>query len=138
MFTKVVIVIVFISSFYLINKFINTINNKNSIELDKLIKDINIDDSILALLDDLINETLDEYILLNVAPKQLVYINNNIQDEITNFLKEEIPNRISVAVLTKLCYKYSKDYIPELIGTRIYIAVLNYTLQFNTANVSNN
>ena len=80
---ETVVIISIIVAFYLviflawrsISKSLDIAYQKNKIESDKLIKDTVIDDSAIKSLDSLINEIIEEYVILELRPKDVFYIN---------------------------------------------------------------
>lgn len=111
------------------------LNRKNNIEVCKLQYN---EETIIDHLDFLINETLEAYIILEVTPKQISYINSKLETEMTDHIKNEISDQLSPTLYEQLSIVYSRDYIPKLIASRIYMAVLNYTLSFNDPRTKNN
>ena len=114
-----------------IKKSLDIAYQKNKIESDKLIKDTIIDDSAIKSLDILINETIEEYVILELRPKDIYYINNNMESEMREYIVNQITDRISVLLIKKLEYVCNADHIGDLIGKRVYMAVMNYVLEFN-------
>ena len=49
------------------------------------------------------------------------------------YIVEEVSNRIPVLLMKKLEYICNPDYLGDLIGKRVYMAVMNYVLDFNTS-----
>lgn len=94
------------------------------------------EDEIIKHLDYIIAEALDEYVLLELSPKNIYYINSKLEDTIITHLSEEIPKRLSKTLYTHLSFIYNNDYLGEFIGKRIYITVLNYVCNFNIQNDS--
>lgn len=92
------------------------------------------EDKIIGHLDYIIREALDEYIIFNVNPRNLYYINSDMESKIIEDLSNKVPNRVSETLMTNLSKVYAYDYIGELIGRRIYMLVLNYVLEFNLNN----
>ena len=123
--------------FLLLNKYLNILREKNVIDRDRLIKDIPTDNNILEIIESIIENTLDEYRVLILAPKQVIYINNKQQDEIMEYMSDEVPKRISTIAMKKLEYIYNKDYIGSYIGTTIYMHVLNFVIDYNVNNHGN-
>lgn len=111
------------------------LNRKNNIEVCKLQYN---EETIIDHLDFLINEALQTYIILEITPKQINYINSKLETEINEHIKNEIADQLSPTLYTQLSIIYDRNYIPKLIGTRIYMAVLNYTLSFNDPRQKNN
>lgn len=108
---------------------------KNNIERDRLIKEtVYNEDDIIKHLDHIINEALDEYVLLNIVPKNIYYINSKLENEITAWLAEEIPNRISSTLIRHLSFIYNENYLGDYLGTHIYLIVVDYVLNFNVNN----
>jgi len=89
---------------------------------------------IVGHLDYIIKEALDEYIIFNIQPKNIYYINSEMESRIVENLTEKIPDRLSETLLYNLSIVYSESFIGELIGRRIYMIVLNYVLEFNLTN----
>lgn len=92
------------------------------------------EEEIIKHLDFIITEALDEYVLFELSPKNIYYINIKLEDEIIKHLSEEVPKRISKTLFTHLSFIYNSDYIGEYIGKRIYVTVLNYVCTFNVQN----
>ena len=103
-----------------------------NISRDSLIKDIKYsEDEIISHLDNIITETIDEYMLMNVASKEITYINNTEETKIREFVADEIPKRISGTLMSNLSFIYNHDFLGEYIGKRIYTLVLAKVLEFN-------
>lgn len=104
----------------------------NSLKSDMIIRDTKYDEEvIIAHLDYIINEALDEYNILYITPKQTYYINSKLETEIINYLTDEIPKRLSKTLVTHLNFIYNESYVGTFIGMRIYMTVLNWVLEFN-------
>ena len=130
---SIVLIIVCIELF-IINRIIKTyLNNKITVEKDRLIKDTDPDrKKILDQLDDLIKEILDEYVIFNITPKDVYYINTTMEKEIVDYVTLSVPERMSSLLLKKLELIYNYDYIGELIGHRSYFIIVDFILVFNT------
>lgn len=106
-----------------------------SLKSDIIIRDTSYnEETIINHLDYIINEALDEYVLLNITPKHIYYINSKIENEIMVYLSEEVPKRISKTLLTHLSFIYDNEYVGEFIGKHIYLILLNYVLTYNINN----
>lgn len=124
--------VIIIMLYDLTKKIINTYARNIALKSDVIIRDTQYkEEDIIKHLDYIIKETLDEYILLQIRPKQIFYINNKIETEIINYLLEEIPKRLSKTLLTHLSFIYNSDYVGEFIGRHIYMIVLEYVLDYN-------
>lgn len=125
-------IIVIILIYKLLNKGLNIFIRKISLESDALIKDTQYkEDDIINHLDYIIKEALDEYIILNIKPKEIYYINTKLENSIIEYLSIEIPRRLSKTLITHLSFIYNNEYIGEFIGKHIYIIVLDYVLEYN-------
>lgn len=125
-------IIVLIACYKLISRYINVLNEKNKIESDKVIKDIKIDESPNEELDNLINQILEEYLTIELTPKGIVYIKSDTENEIREYVTNEVTNRISLILLKKLEYKTNPDYVGQYIGKRIYFNIMNFIIGYNT------
>lgn len=106
-----------------------------SLQSDVVIRDTKYsEEEIIKHLDYVITEALDEYVMLNISPKNIYYINTKLENQIVEYLSEEIPTRISKTLITHLSFIYDNEYIGTFLGKHIYMLVLNYCLNFNINN----
>lgn len=121
------------------NRLTKIINSKYILQRDLEARSIKYsEDEILGHLNYIINEALNEYIIMNLKPKNVYYITNSMENEINTKLAEVIPLRISPTLYTQLQLIYDPDYIGLMIGTKIYMNVLEYVLTFNIENGQQN
>ena len=85
------------------------------------------------ILNKLIEEALQDYVLLNRGFKrnEESHINSKEEKKIINSVSEMVSNRISPILMDKLNFYYSETAIPEIIGTRVYIRVMSYVIDNN-------
>lgn len=122
------LIIIYVSA----GRFARIMNSKNLMERDMEIYKIKYDEStILSHLDFIIQECFDYYIAMHVTPKQVYYINNAMEEEITNALAEMVQLRISSTLYTQLSLIYDNSQIGMVIGEKIYTKVLEYVIEFN-------
>lgn len=107
---------------------------KISLNRDELVKSEYNEAAIIGHLDYIINEALDQYVIFQLQPKNIYYINSKIETEIIEFLTDKVPDRISFKLMQQLELIYNRNFIPEFIGSRIYMIVLNYVLDYNINN----
>lgn len=125
-------IIVIFLGYRIINKIIISIFDYISIKHNTMLRDIDYDEEkILKHLNYIIDEALTEYIVLNVKSKDIPYINTNIENEIREYLSEEVPKRLSDVLIAHLGYVYNKDFIGTYIGRQIYMTVVNYRVNYN-------
>lgn len=128
-------IVVIILVYRLVKISINEVVRRTSIKSDVTIRDtVYKEDDIIGHLDYIISEALDEYVLLNIKPKNVYYINTKLENKMIDYLSEEVPKRISKTLLTHLSFIYNSDYVGEFIGKHIYMVVLNYVLSYNINN----
>ena len=85
-------------------------------------------------MDYIINDTLDQYVIFQLQPKNVYYINNKIEEEIINYMTDHIPDKLSNTLMQQLRLVYNEEYVAEFIASRIYMAVLNYVIEYNVNN----
>ena len=125
-------IIVVILAYNLGKDIVSNIFKYNALKSDMIIRDTKYDEeTIIAHLDYIINEALDEYNILHITPKQIYYINSKLETEIIEYLIDEIPKRLSKTLITHLNFIYNESYVGAFIGMRIYMTVLNWVLEFN-------
>lgn len=128
-------VIILISVYLITDKFAKNMNCKILFDRDTEMYKLKFSEQdILSHLDFIIEECLDYYVAINLTPKKLYYINNNIETEIINNLTETVTNRISPTLYSQLSLIYDSNQIGTVIGEKIYTKVLEYVIQFNVAN----
>lgn len=108
-------------------------NNKEKNRLREYDININADmkDSISDLLESLVSECFNEYILLNVEYKDITYVNAELEAQIMKGVGEMVAKYISPVMLTKMSVYYNLRYISEIISDKVYIVTLNYVLEKN-------
>ena len=79
----------------------------------------------------MIQETLEEYKVFTLNTKELHYIKSSDEQEIVKYIQESVSKKMSTALLKKLSQSINEDYVGEYIGRRIYLAVLNFVLEYN-------
>ena len=117
-----------------IKNLIDIYEDKISIEDDKLLLEDYSEEKIIGHLDYIIQEALDEYVIFNIQPKNIYYIDSKLETAIVEDLSNKVPDRLSYNLMHNLGIVYNDNYIGELIGRRIYMIVLNYKLDFNVRN----
>lgn len=128
-------IIVIFLVYRLCNKAIILLVNRQSIKRAELVRNTKYsEEEIMNHLDFIIKEALEEYVLFNIRPKNIYYINTKLETEIVTDLAENVPGRISSTLMDHLELIYSYEYIGEAIGQRIYLFVVNYVVEFNINN----
>ena len=113
---------------------INYFNTKNKLTKYKIIIDANVSKDDIVILDNIIADSFREYIILNEAYKELDYINSEHEEKICKELSNIVSKRISEALFERLSLYYNKKELPYIIGNKIYLTVMQYTMEYNNAN----
>ena len=125
-------VIVIILGYKLLKDIVNNIFKYTALKSDVIIRDTKYEEKeIIGHLDYIINEALDEYQILYLAPKQVYYINSKLEKEILQYLTSEIPDRLSKVLITQLSFIYNSSYVGDFIAMRIYMTLLDWVLNYN-------
>ncbi|MGL5330510.1 MAG: hypothetical protein ACRDD7_14660 [Peptostreptococcaceae bacterium] len=90
-----------------------------------------IDDNILSLLDKIIADCFAEYTVLNIDYKDIVYVDAELEKDITKQVCYKVSERISPALLAKISLSYNMDNFSKLLSERVYLHTLNYAMQKN-------
>ena len=118
------------SSLYIIARFLREYNDHRRL-LTILSSDYK-EDAIIEHLNYVVSEALNQYVLLNIIPQNLYNINTKKEQEIIQYLSEEVPKRLSSDLIRKLSLIYNESYVGTFIGQYIYMTVANYVLEFNS------
>ena len=88
---------------------------------------------IIAHLNEVIWHSLSQYVLFNLSPQasNKVYIDTETQKNITDYLINTIPDRLSSTLRDKLSLICSEDSLGTYIAENVYILVQDYVLKYN-------
>ena len=92
------------------------------------------EEKIMQHLDYVINESIDNYVLFNIAPSDIHYITSSMEKTMLEELQSQIPEKLSNYLLTQLSYIYNTNYIGTFLGTYIYLKITEYVVDFNMNN----
>lgn len=111
----------------------NTLLKKQELELKNveisLKYPINVD--ISKLLEEIISDCFNEYILFNVEFKDVTYINEALEKEILTDVSQMVIDRLSPIVINRLEILYNKANLSDIITQKVYMFILNYELEKN-------
>lgn len=116
------------SSIYVIS---NYLRRKNAVEELRANLELSIDNSVPMLLDSIIQECFEEYMVLNEEYKDEPYITKDREEEIMKGVGNLTANRMSKSLQTKLTTYYDADAIEKVISDKIYILVMNNSIEAN-------
>lgn len=128
-FTNVILLIALLIILYNINK---SINDKKELELLKMNFEFEPKDDDFEILDRLIQENLATYRVLKLENIEKLYITEEIQRKMFEYILRETMYQISPVYMQKLSYLYNKDRLDDIITQKINMAILDYTVEVNS------
>ena len=127
-FTNVLLLIVILFVLLKLNK---TLKIKNKFEERKFNYQFEPKDTDFTIIDTLIEQNLAEYRVLKLESVEKLYINEEIQNKIFEYVLRKVMYQLSPIYLEKLSYIYNKDRLDEIIAQKINLAILEYTVEVN-------
>lgn len=128
-FTNVILLIGLIIILYNINK---NIKDRKELELLKLNFEFEPKEDDFEILDRLIQENLATYRVLKLENIEKLYITEEIQRKMFEYILRETMYQISPVYMQKLSYLYNKDRLDDIITQKINMAILDYTVEVNS------
>ena len=132
-FTNVLLLLVILFTLLKLNK---TLKLKNKFEERKFNYQFEPKDTDFTIIDNLIQQNLSEYRILKLESVEKLYINEETQNKIFEYILRKVMYQLSPIYLEKLSYIYNKDRLDEIIAQKINLAILEYTVEVN-ANIRN-
>lgn len=124
------ILILFVLIFVLL-KLNKTVTNKTELELLKFNYGIIPDEKDFMIIDNLIQDNLAEYRILKLESVEKLYINEETQNKIFEYVLRKVMYQLSPIYLQKLSYIYNEDKVNEIIAQKINLHILEYTVEVN-------
>lgn len=84
-----------------------------------------------TIIDNLIETNLAEYRILKLEHVEKLYINEDIQKKIFEYVLRKVMYQLSPLYIQRLSYIYNKDRLDEIIAQKINMHILNYTIEVN-------
>lgn len=128
-FTNVILLIGLIIILYNINK---NIKDRKELELLKLNFEFEPKEDDFEILNRLIQENLATYRVLKLENIEKLYITEEIQRKMFEYILRETMYQISPVYMQKLSYLYNKDRLDDIISQKINMAILDYTVEVNS------
>ena len=128
-FINVLLLIGLIFILVIINK---NINDKKELDLLRLNFEFEPKDSDFEILDRLIEENLAQYRILKLENIEKLYITEDIQMKIFEYVLRQVKYQISPIYMQKLSYLYNKDKIDDVLTQKINLHILDYTIEVNS------
>ena len=115
---------------YLLYKLNNQLNEKNKLDKVKIY-----DTEVVQVLDNIINDAFNEYFMFNEGFKEGKHSISAVQEkEIMDRMVDLVSARLSESTIMKLEAYYNKDAIPDIISSKIFMAITTYVVNNATSN----
>ena len=126
--TNVIILIALIFFIYMLSK-----NMRQKVELETLKFNFDYEpkDTDFQIIETLIQENLAEYRINKLESVEKLYITEDIQRKIFEYVLRKVMYQLSPIYLQKLSYIYNKDKLNEIITQKINMYILDYTIEVN-------
>ena len=127
-FTNVLLLIVVIFTLLKLNK---SVKEKTKFEKMKFNYEIEPKETDFMIVDQLIQDNLAEYRILKLESVEKLYINEETQNKIFEYVLRKTMYQLSPVYLQKLSYIYNEDKLNEIIAQKINLHILDYTVEVN-------
>jgi hypothetical protein len=127
-FTNILLLVSVIFILFNINK---NIKERTALDQLKLNFEFEPKESDFVIIDNLIQENLAEYRVLKLEAVEKLYINEDIQKKIFEYVLRKVLTQISPIYMQRLSYIYNKDKLDEIITQKINMHILDYTVEVN-------
>ena len=120
-------------SVYLLYKLNIQLDEKNNLDKVKIY-----DPEVIKVLDDIINDAFNEYFMFNEGFREGKHSISAVQEkEIMDKMVDLVSARLSESTVTKLEAYYNKDSIPDIISSKIFMAITSYVVSNATSDCPN-
>lgn len=126
-----IMIIFFIALTILIIEEVRNMRKTHKLNEYKLNLDADSDDAIFEILDKIISESFDDYIILNVEYFKYDTINAELEKQICKDVSHKVVERISPALMAKLSIVYNMKNFNNILADKIYIRTIGYSLAKN-------
>ena len=127
-FINALLLIALIFALLKLNK---SIKEKNKFEEMKFNYEIEPKESDFMIIDQLIQDNLAEYRILKLESVDKLYINEETQNKIFEYVLRKVMYQLSPVYMQKLSYIYNEDKLNEIIAQKINLHILDYTVEVN-------
>lgn len=124
-------VILLIIVLFILSKINKSIKLKREYEEKKFLLEIEPKDTDFKIIENLIQDNLAEYRILKLESVEKLYINEETQNKIFEYVLRKVMYQLSPVYLEKLSYIYNKDKLDEIIAQKINMYILDYTVEVN-------
>lgn len=85
----------------------------------------------MKLLNQIIDDEFSQYQIMNLAHRDNLYINQELESQIITDLLRNVLGQISYDLRMRLELYYNNDRLDDIIFNRIKMIVINYTIEIN-------
>ena len=124
-------VLLLITVLFVLVKINKSIKIKNKFEEMKFNYGVEPKESDFTIIDTLIQDNLAEYRILKLESIEKLYINEETQNKIFEYVLRKVMYQLSPIYLQKLSYIYNQDKLDEIIAQKINLRILEYTIEVN-------
>ncbi len=124
-------VILLIITLFVLSKINKNIKLKREFEERKFNFSVEPKETDFMIIDQLIQDNLAEYRILKLESVEKLYINEETQNKIFEYVLRKVMYQLSPIYLEKLSYIYNKDKLDEIIAQKINMYILDYTVEVN-------
>ena len=119
---KISFILFLVSLVVIANKFVNNKHEEFILTTDFSIA--------IKELDSLISDCIQEYMVMN-GLANTTYINDKLETQIRKETTNLVTAKLSNTLFKKLSYLYNEESVYTVIAARIYIIIMNFTIQTN-------
>ena len=112
---------------------VNSLHQKNDLELLKLEMNIDPKKEDFDIIDLMITEEVSKYHIIVNEPNGVQYMSDDNILEMEKFILKKILSNISQLQLQKLKYIYNDEKLEDIIYEKIQLAVVSYSSEINTS-----
>lgn len=116
---------------FAINKINKTLKEKSDYEQLRFNLSYEPKETDFLIIDKLIEQNLNEYKILKLESVDKLYITQQIQENIFEYVLRQVLYQISPMYMQRLYFIYNKDKIDEVIAQKINLYILDYTIEVN-------
>lgn len=98
-------------------------------ESDKLSKESF--DTIMNLVDQIINDIFTRYTIMNFENNESLYINESMINQMMAAVLKESYLSMSPQLLDKLTLIYNKEYVDDIIAKKVQMLTISYVIEIN-------
>lgn len=88
-------------------------------------------DTIMNLVDQIINDIFTRYTIMNFENNESLYINESMINQMMAAVLKESYLSMSPQLLDKLTLIYNKEYVDDIIAKKVQMLTISYVIEIN-------